>query len=64
MDNLSKKGSREGNSSQDVGGLAGIVGKELGEVLERTELRFGDGFEYVYFLRGGIYVVETMAGRR
>jgi hypothetical protein len=39
--------------------LTGIVGKELGEVFERSELRFGGIFEDREFLGGRIDVAET-----
>lgn len=50
MYNLLEEGSREGNRSQDVRGLAGIVCDELGEVLQRSELSLCDGFKDGYLL--------------
>lgn len=47
-----------------MGWLAGVVGEELGEVVEGSELRFGGGFKDGKFLRGRIDVAETFAGRR
>lgn len=61
---LGEEGEREGDRAEDVGWLAGVVGEELGEVVEGPELRFGGGFKDGKFLRGRIYVTETFTGRR
>jgi hypothetical protein len=45
-----------------VGWLAGIVGKELGEILQRAILGFGGILQDLKLLRGGVDLVEAVAG--
>lgn len=45
-----------------MGWLAGIVGKELGEILQRAILGFGGILQDLKLLRGGVDLAEAVAG--
>ena len=42
--------------------LAGIVGEELGEILQRAVLDFGGILQDLKLLRGGVDLAEAVAG--
>jgi len=59
---LLEESKRKGDRARDVRGLAGVVGQELGEVLEGAELGFSGVLKEVELLRGRVYLAEAAAG--